>query len=92
MFFVFLMLSRLVIAGLWSPAGKELTSLLLSVCLLYFCYFPMWYPGSGVALDCIVSSSYFVFLTLNNHIIYCEDLHCLIYLIILLHPFIVALT
>ena len=23
--------------------------------LLYFCYFPMWYPGSGVVLDCIVS-------------------------------------
>ena len=21
----------------------------------YFCYFPMWYPWSGVALDCIVS-------------------------------------
>ena len=20
-------------------------------CLLYFCYFPMWYPGSGVILD-----------------------------------------
>ena len=20
-----------------------------------FCYFPMWYPGSGVVLDCIVS-------------------------------------
>ena len=24
-------------------------------CLLYFCYFPMWYPVSGVVLDCIVS-------------------------------------
>ena len=24
-------------------------------CLLYSCYFPMWYPGSGVVLDCIVS-------------------------------------
>ena len=22
-------------------------------CLLYFCYFPMWYPGSCVVLDCI---------------------------------------
>ena len=21
----------------------------------FFCYFPMWYPGSGVVLDCIVS-------------------------------------
>ena len=27
----------------------------LLVMLLYFCYFPMWYPGSGVVLDCIVS-------------------------------------
>ena len=26
-------------------------------CLLYFCYFRMWYPGSGVVLDCIVSLS-----------------------------------
>ena len=24
-------------------------------CLLYSCYFPMWYPGSGVVLDCINS-------------------------------------
>ena len=23
--------------------------------LLYSCYFPMWYPWSGVVLDCIVS-------------------------------------
>ena len=34
-----------------SPAGKGLTSWLFIV----FCYFPMWYPGSGVVLDCIVS-------------------------------------
>ena len=26
-------------------------------CLLCFCCFPMWYPGSGVVLDCIVSWS-----------------------------------
>ena len=26
-------------------------------CLLYFRYFPMWYPGSGGVLDCIVSWS-----------------------------------
>ena len=55
--FVFLMLSRLFIAALWSPAGKGLTSSLLLVMFLYFCYFPMWYPGSGVVLDCIVSCS-----------------------------------
>ena len=23
-------------------------------CLVYSCNFPMWYPGSGVVLDCIV--------------------------------------
>ena len=27
-------------------------------CLLYFCYFSMWYPGSGVVLGCIVSWSF----------------------------------
>ena len=23
-------------------------------CLIVFCHFPMWYPGSGVVLDCMV--------------------------------------
>ena len=46
---------RLFIAAVWSPAGKGLTSWLLLVMLLFFCYLPMWYPGSGVVLDCIVS-------------------------------------
>ena len=50
-----LMLSRLFIAALWSPAGKGLTSWLLLVMFVVFCYFPMWYAGSGVVLDCIVS-------------------------------------
>ena len=49
---VFLMLSRLFIAVLWSPAGKGLTScLLLVMFIVCFCYFPLWYPGSGVVLD-----------------------------------------
>ena len=52
---VFLMLLRLFIAALWSPAGKGLTSWLLLVILLYFCYFPMWYHGSGVVIDFIIS-------------------------------------
>ena len=51
----FLMLSRLFIAALWSPAGKGLTSWLLLVLFIVFCYFLMWYPGSGVVLDRIVS-------------------------------------
>ena len=49
------MLSRLFIAALWSLAGKELTSWLSFVMLIVFCHFPFWYPGSGVALDCIDS-------------------------------------
>ena len=51
---VFVMLLYLFIAALWSLEGKWLTSLLLLVCLLYFYYFPMWYPGSGAVLDCSV--------------------------------------
>ena len=52
---MFLMRSRLFIAALCSPAGKGLTSWLVLVMLIVFCYFSMWYPGSGVVLDCIVS-------------------------------------
>ena len=39
--FVFVMLSNLFIAALWSPAGKGLTSLVCNV-FLYLCHFPMW--------------------------------------------------
>ena len=36
--------------------GKR-AGLMALVCdaLLCFCHFPMWYPGSGVVLDCIDS-------------------------------------
>ena len=53
---VFLMRLHPFIDALRSPAGK-CADLLALVCdvFLYFCYFPMWYPGSGVVLDCIVS-------------------------------------
>ena len=53
---VFVMLLRLLIAALWSPAGKGLTFCAL-VCgaKLGGYYFPIWYPGSGVVLDCIDS-------------------------------------
>ena len=47
--------ARLFICALWSPAGKGLTSwpsFVVSNC--EFVTFP-WYPGSGVALDCIDS-------------------------------------
>ena len=43
---VFVMLSRLFIAVLWSPKGKGLTSCILLV--MFFCYFPIRYPGAGV--------------------------------------------
>ena len=56
------MLSRLFIAALWSPAGKGLTSAGIWLLFVMFnCVFvthiPMWYPGSGVVLDCIDSLS-----------------------------------
>ena len=60
---VCVMLSRLFIAALWSTAGKGLNSWLLFVmfncCCCFFMFvcfvffFPMWYPVSGVVLDCI---------------------------------------
>ena len=52
---VILVRSRLLITALWSPDGKGMTSLLLLVMFIAFFYFPMWYPGSGVVLDCIFS-------------------------------------
>ena len=51
----FVMLSRLFIAALWLPEGKGLTSWLLYVMLIVICYFPFWYPGTGVLLGCIDS-------------------------------------
>ena len=47
---VFLMLSRLFITALWSPAGKWLTSWLLLVMFNVFLLLFMWYPVSGVVL------------------------------------------
>ena len=41
----------LFICALWSPAGKGLTSLCLTVSLPR----SHWHPGSGVVLDCIDS-------------------------------------
>ena len=52
---VIVMLSRPFIAALWSSAEKGLNSMLSFVVLNCFCHFPIWYPGSGVVLDCIVS-------------------------------------
>ena len=53
--FVYVMLSRLFISALWSPEGNGLTSWLLFVMFIVVCYFPIWYPGTGVVMDCIDS-------------------------------------
>ena len=53
---VFIMLSFLFIAAMWSPAGKGLASLLSFVIFnCVFVFFPMWYPWSGVVVSCIDS-------------------------------------
>ena len=46
----------------------ERADFLVLVCdlSLYFCQFPMWFPGSGVVLDCIDSRSLPPFLLLSN--------------------------
>ena len=43
---------RLFICALWSPAGKELTSWLSFVVSTVSLSLSLWYPGSGVVLDC----------------------------------------
>ena len=72
---VFLILSRLFIAALWSPSRKGLTSCLLLVscwwCLLYFCYFPMWYLI--VSFSDLCRPSYF--LSLRSLSVY-KDISC----------------
>ena len=56
---MFVMISRLLIAALWSPVVTcwERADLLDIICgvKLCGCYFPIWYLGSGVVLDCIDS-------------------------------------
>ena len=52
---VFVMLSRLFIAALWSPECKGLISWLLFVMFIVILLLSHWYPGKGVVLDCIVS-------------------------------------
>ena len=64
---VLFMLSRVFTAALCSPAGERLTSWLLFVMLIVFCYFTMWYPGSSVVLDCIV------YLSLPSYLLLKQD-------------------
>ena len=65
--FVCDMLSCLLLAALWSPAGKGLTYVMFS-CV--FCHFPIWCPGSGVVLGCIDSWSLPTLLLL--YIVFCS--------------------
>ena len=58
--FVFVMLSCLFIAALWSPAGEGLTSGLSCVwCFILFCHFRVWCPGSGVSIPDLCLLTYF---------------------------------
>ena len=79
MFFVrlvFLMLSRLLMADLWPPAGKGLTSWLLLGCLLYFVTFPcgilgqVWYLIVSFPELCRLSYFYYI----QNKVV--VKLHC----------------
>ena len=60
---VLVMLSRSFIAALWSHEEKGLTSRLSFVLFIVICYFPIWYPGTCVVLDCIDFLILAVFLT-----------------------------
>ena len=59
---------RVCSAALWSPAGK-MADFFALVC---FCHFSIWYPGSGVVLACIDSSSLpsFLLLLTNSFVIF----------------------
>ena len=56
--YVFVMRYCLFIAVLWSPVGKGLITWLSCVwCFIVFCHFLVWFPRSGVVLNCIDVSS-----------------------------------
>ena len=67
--------ARLFICALWSPAGKGLTSWLSFVVSTVSLSLSLWYPGSGVVLNCIDSGSLHPYLLLPSpvselHLIY----------------------
>ena len=67
--------ARLFICALWSPAGKGLTSWLSFVVSSVSLSLSLWYPGSGVVLDCIDSWSlhhYLLLICMQS----CQSLHC----------------
>ena len=60
--YLFLVLSCFCICLLLSCGHLKLISWLLFVMFMWFCYFPIWYPWTGVVLDCITSWSLLSFL------------------------------
>ena len=71
---VVVMLSPLFIAALWSPERKGLICWLLFVMFTCFCYFPIWYLGTGVILDCLIPDpcclSYFLETTRGSEVVW----------------------
>ena len=65
---VFVVLLRLFIAALLSPAGKGLTSWFSFVMFNCVCHFLLWYPWSGLLLDCIDSLTLPPFLLPETHL------------------------
>ena len=63
---MFVLLSRLFIAALWSSEGKGLTYWLLFVMFIVILLLSRLYPGTGVVLDCIHSGSLLSFFTTLN--------------------------
>ena len=65
LYLVFLILSCMFIAALWSHAGKGLAPRLsCGWCFLCLCHFPMWWPESGVVHDYITFLIFAFLLTL----------------------------
>ena len=73
---VFVMFSRLFIAALWYMKGKGWPLGFCLWCLLWFCYFPIWYPRTGVVLDCIDSWSLLSFLLSLSRILIWKHIPC----------------
>ena len=51
-----------MIAALWSPVGKRLTSWIVFVMFIVILLLSRWFPGTDVVLNCIDSLSFLSFL------------------------------
>ena len=79
--FVLCLCARLIKCALWSPAGKGLTSWLSFVVSAVSLSLSQWYPGSGVAIDCIDSWSLhsYLLLCLYSYIFYILGLNAKVF-------------